>query len=135
MSADLPTPRARAVALAYNETDIAPRVVAKGSGLIAEEIIRRAREAGVFVHESAELVSLLARVDLDQHIPPQLYLAIAEILAWVHHLEQAAQDGMPNARAAQDGVQPFQAAPVRAAPRQLPEATSQWNRSEPSSTT
>jgi flagellar biosynthesis protein len=87
--------RARAVALAYRDGDAAPRVTAKGTGLVAEEIIRRAREAGVFVHESAELVGLLARVDLDAHIPPQLYLAIAEILAWIYRVEQAAAAGAP----------------------------------------
>jgi flagellar biosynthesis protein len=83
-----PRPSAHAVALAYHEGDMAPRVVARGNGLIAEEIIRRAREAGVFVHESTELVQLLTQVDLDSHIPPQLYLAIAEILAWIYRLEQ-----------------------------------------------
>ena len=76
-----------AVALAYSQTDAAPRVVAKGRGLIAEQIITRAREHGVYVHESPELVSLLLQVDLDQRIPPQLYLAVAELLAWIYRLE------------------------------------------------
>ncbi|MCB1942399.1 MAG: EscU/YscU/HrcU family type III secretion system export apparatus switch protein [Candidatus Accumulibacter sp.] len=86
-------PRARddalknAVALAYRQTDAAPRVVAKGRGVLAEQIIARAHQHGVYVHESAELVSLLMQVDLDQHIPPQLYLAIAELLAWLYRLE------------------------------------------------
>lgn len=76
-----------AVALAYSQTDAAPRVVAKGRGLIAEQIITRAREHGVYVHESPELVSLLLQVDLDQRIPPQLYIAVAELLAWIYRLE------------------------------------------------
>lgn len=76
-----------AVALAYRQTDAAPRVVAKGRGLIAEEIIARARAHGVYVHESPELVSLLLQVDLDERIPPQLYVAIAELLAWLYRLE------------------------------------------------
>lgn len=79
--------RAEAVALSYDPGDGAPRVVAKGSGLIAEEIIARAREAGVFVHESPELLTLLLRVDLDQRIPAELYVAVAEILAWLYRLE------------------------------------------------
>ena len=83
-----PTPRSHAIALAYNEGDSAPRVVARGAGPVAEEIVRRAREAGVFVHESTDLVRLLAKVELDAHIPPQLYLAIAEILAWVYSLDK-----------------------------------------------
>lgn len=76
-----------AVALAYSQTDAAPRVVAKGRGLIAEQIISRAREHGVYVHESPELVSLLMQIDLDQRIPPQLYIAVAELLAWLYRLE------------------------------------------------
>ena len=76
-----------AVALAYSQTAAAPRVVAKGRGLIAEQIITRAREHGVYVHESPELVSLLLQVDLDQRIPPQLYIAVAELLAWIYRLE------------------------------------------------
>ena len=90
-----PAPRAEAVALAYREGDMAPRVVAKGRGLLAEEIIRRAREAGVFVHESRELVAVLSNLDLDSHIPPQLYLAIAEILAWVYRMEHQGSAARP----------------------------------------
>ena len=76
-----------AVALAYGQTDAAPRVVARGKGLIAEQIIAKAREHGVYVHESPELVALLTQVDIDEHIPPQLYLAVAELLAWLYRLE------------------------------------------------
>lgn len=82
--------REAAVALAYRAGQSAPQVVAKGRGLVAEAIIRKARVHGVYVHESAELVSLLMQVDLDQHIPPQLYRAVAELLAWLYKLEAAA---------------------------------------------
>ena len=82
------TERSLAIALAYAPGDTAPRIVAKGRGLIAEEIIRRAREYGVFVHESPELVTLLMQSNLDDHIPPQLYVAIAELLAWLYRIEQ-----------------------------------------------
>lgn len=76
-----------AVALAYGQADAAPRVVAKGRGFLAEQIIARARESGVYVHQSRDLVALLLQVDLDQHIPPQLHLAVAELLAWLYRLE------------------------------------------------
>lgn len=76
-----------AVALAYQNGDSAPRVVAKGKGLIAEQIIARAKEHGVFVHQSKELVSLLMQVELDKDIPPALYRAVAELLAWLYHIE------------------------------------------------
>ncbi len=86
-----------AVALKYAPGDLAPKVVAKGRGLIAAEIIARAREHGVFVHESPELVALLAQVDIDRHIPPTLYVAVAELLAWIYRLEHAEgeKSGLP----------------------------------------
>lgn len=82
-----------AVALAYRNGDPAPKVVAKGRGLVAEQIIARAREAGVFLHESKELVGLLMDVDLDRQIPPGMYRAIAELLAWLYHVESAQEHG------------------------------------------
>lgn len=81
-------PQQLAVALAYREDEGAPRVVAKGRGLLAEAILARAKEAGVYVHESPELVALLMQVDLDSRIPPQLYVAVAELLAWLYRLER-----------------------------------------------
>jgi flagellar biosynthesis protein len=81
--------RRSAVALKYdaNSSEQTPRVVAKGYGLIAEMIVRRAREEGLFVHESPEMVSLLMQVNLDSQIPPLLYQAVAELLAWLYQLE------------------------------------------------
>lgn len=84
-------PMKSAVALTYSQSEAAPRVVAKGRGMIAEQIILRAREHGVYVHESPELVSLLMQIDLDQRIPPQLYIAVAELLAWIYLLENGQQ--------------------------------------------
>lgn len=81
-------PQPAAIALAYGRDDAAPRVLAKGRGLVAQAIIERAREHGVYVHESKELVALLMQVDLDQRIPPELYRAVAEVLVWVYRLEQ-----------------------------------------------
>lgn len=87
-----PTPPSKnAVALAYQTGDAAPKVVAKGRGLVAEQIIARAKEHGVFIHESKELVALLTQVELDDHIPPALYRAVAELLAWIHWIEAAQQ--------------------------------------------
>jgi flagellar biosynthesis protein len=76
-----------AVALAYKTGEMAPKVVAKGRGLIADEIISRAKEHGVFVHESKELVTLLMQVELDAKIPPTLYRAVAELLAWLYRVD------------------------------------------------
>lgn len=79
--------RTSAVAIAYDTGEAAPRVVAKGYGTIAENIMRTARDNGLYVHESPELVGLLMQVDLDKHIPPELYQAVAQLLAWLYSLE------------------------------------------------
>jgi len=79
----------RAVAMAYRAEDGAPRIVAKGSGVTAEAIISLAKDSGVYVHQSLELVNLLMQVDLDSEIPPELYQAVAEILAWLYAMDQS----------------------------------------------
>ncbi|HEX7931600.1 MAG TPA: EscU/YscU/HrcU family type III secretion system export apparatus switch protein [Paraburkholderia sp.] len=86
--------RRSAAALVYDAHggEPAPRVIAKGYGMLAEMIVQRAKEAGLYVHEAPEMVSLLMQVDLDARIPPQLYQAVAELLAWLHRLESGAED-------------------------------------------
>jgi flagellar biosynthesis protein len=88
------TTRKSAAALVYDAhgPDESPRVVAKGYGLVADMIVQRAKEAGLYVHEAPEMVSLLMQVDLDARIPPHLYRAVAELLAWLHRLESGAAD-------------------------------------------
>lgn len=86
------TPLQTAVALAYQAGDGSPKVVAKGRGLVADAIITRAKEHGVFVHESKELVAMLMHIDLDDHIPPELYRAVAELLAWLYRIEAGQSD-------------------------------------------
>lgn len=79
--------RPSAIALSYANKNQAPVVVAKGYGAVADSIIQRARENGLYVHESAELVKLLMQVRLDDEIPPQLYFVVAEVLAWLYRLD------------------------------------------------
>lgn len=90
------TPQQVAVALTYGKDQGAPKVVAKGRGLIAQAIMERAKEHGIYVHESEELVGLLMQVELDQEIPPQLYLAVAELLAWIYRLEHMKTPSTPS---------------------------------------
>jgi flagellar biosynthesis protein len=96
---DSGAPAPRAAALVYEARDAAaggaPRLVAKGQGTLAEEIIRRAREGAVPIHRSRELIAALMQFDLDQQIPPALYVAVAEVLAWVHQLEAEATAAGP----------------------------------------
>ncbi len=102
------TGRRQAVALAYEHgDDAAPRVVAKGYGQIADMIVQRARETGLYVHESSQMVSLLMNVDLDSHVPPLLYQAVAELLAWLYRLEQEDATGaMPGPAGSRSGARP-----------------------------
>lgn len=87
-AADHPeAPRAGAVALSLGAAGQAPTVVAKGYGAVADAIVQRAKDSGLYVHASSELVKLLMHVDLDSRIPPNLYLAVAEMLTWMHQLE------------------------------------------------
>jgi flagellar biosynthesis protein len=77
----------RATALRYDkERGGAPQVVATGSGLIADRIVEIAREQGVPVREEAGLAEALARLELDQEIPPDLFAAVAEVLVWAYGL-------------------------------------------------
>ena len=85
--------RPSAVALSYLDKTRAPVVVAKGYGVAAESIMREARAHGLYVHASPELIRLLMQVDLDRQIPPELYLAVAEVMAWIHGLEEAGAPG------------------------------------------
>ena len=86
--------RRTAAALVYDtkQGDAAPRVIAKGYGVVADMIVQRAQEAGLYVHTAPEMVSLLMQVDLDSRIPPELYKAVAELLAWLYRLESGAGD-------------------------------------------
>lgn len=77
-----------AVALAYRDEGRAPVVVAKGYGLVADSIMRTAREHGLYVHASPDLIRLLMQVQLDREIPPPLYAAVAEVLAWLWKVDQ-----------------------------------------------
>ena len=81
----------RAVALTYGEEEVSggrsPRVSARGQGVLADAIIAKAREHGVPIYESRELVAALIGFEVDQHIPPALYTAIAEVLAWAYQCD------------------------------------------------
>ena len=78
----------RATALRYDrEAGGAPRVVATGAGMIAERIVEIAAEQGIPVREEPALVEALSRLELEQEIPPELFVAVAEVLVWAYGLE------------------------------------------------
>jgi len=75
----------RAVALKYErQKEPAPRIVAKGKGFIAEQIINIAKENDVTVKEDAALVDILSTLEVDALIPLEAYSAVAEILSYVY---------------------------------------------------
>ena len=77
----------RAVALKYQpKSDNAPRVIAKGKGKVAEKIIEIAREHNIYIHNDPDLIEVLSQLDLNEEIPPRLYIIVAELLAFVYSL-------------------------------------------------
>jgi len=78
-------PPALAVALEYTGEG-APRVTAKGGGLVADNILRIAKEHKIPLHEDPELASLLSKIELGDEIPSALYLAIAEVIAFAYSI-------------------------------------------------
>ncbi|MFI0473503.1 EscU/YscU/HrcU family type III secretion system export apparatus switch protein [Halomonas sp. HMF6819] len=81
--------RRQAVALAYQDGEQAPRVVAKGYGELAERIMAEAERQGIYVHDAPELVALLMQLNLDSEIPASLYQVVAELLVWVFELSES----------------------------------------------
>ena len=77
----------KAVALKYDrKKNNAPRVIAKGRGEIAEKIIEVARAHNVPLYEDKNLIQILEALDLETEIPPELYRAVAEVLAFIYRL-------------------------------------------------
>ncbi|WP_169779101.1 FlhB-like flagellar biosynthesis protein [Campylobacter curvus] len=75
----------KAVALGYNrEKNSAPKVLAIGSGEIANKIISLAREHEIPIKEDPDLIEILSKVEIDQEIPPNLYKAVAEIFSFLY---------------------------------------------------
>jgi flagellar biosynthesis protein len=105
--------RHKAVALKYDaQKDAAPRVIAKGSGIVAERIIEIAREYGIQTLEDPDLVALLSKLDVNVQIPEALYLAVAEVLAFVYRLNKKAPP-RPAGRTPSKGGPQSPASPVR----------------------
>jgi flagellar biosynthesis protein len=81
--------RKEAVALGYDKSsESAPKVLAKGKGIIAENIISKANEHGVAIQEDKSLLSLLGKLDIGESIPEELYGAVAEVFAFVYRLDK-----------------------------------------------
>ncbi len=84
------TPQRKAVALKYEaERDLAPKVIAKGRGHVAEHILETAQKNSVPVYQDKTLVNMLMALEIDREIPPELYKAIAEVMAYVYKMDKS----------------------------------------------
>lgn len=84
------SPQQKAVALKYEaERDNAPRVIAKGRGHVAEHILETAQKNSVPVYQDKTLVNMLMALEIDREIPPELYKAIAEVMAYVYKMDKS----------------------------------------------
>ena len=88
------TPTQKAVALRYvPPADRAPKVTAKGSGLLAQKIIELAQKHGIPIKEDPVLIQILSQLDFYQEIPPSIYVVVAEILAFVYSVNNRWRNG------------------------------------------
>lgn len=78
----------QAIALEYDPSDAAPRVIAAGRGTLAERIIEKAKESAVPVHRDDKLADTLSRLEIGDMIPPELYEVVAEILLFVDSMDK-----------------------------------------------
>ena len=78
----------KAVALKYDQLkDRAPKVIAKGRGHVAEHILAAAQKNSIPVYQNKALVNMLMALEIDREIPPELYKAIAEVMAYVYRID------------------------------------------------
>lgn len=77
----------KAVALKYDrKKDDAPRVTAKGKGKVAEKIIELAKKHDIPIKDDPDLIEILSSLDINQEIPSEIYVAVAELLAFVYSM-------------------------------------------------
>ena len=74
----------KAVALAYEINSAAPRITGQGEGFVADAILAKAKEMGIPTRTEPELVEFLMQLKLNELVPPKLYAAVAEVLAWAY---------------------------------------------------
>ena len=78
-----------AVSIQYKgKTAKAPKITAKGKGLMGEKIVALAKEHGIPIKEDPDLVHLLSQVDINEEIPPDMYRVVAELLAFIYKINQ-----------------------------------------------
>lgn len=83
--------RKTAVALGYNPaTHDSPKVMATGKGLVADQIIEKAKIHDIPIQQDPSLVEVLSQLELNERIPEELYQAVAEVFSFIYRLDQQA---------------------------------------------
>lgn len=80
-------PKQKAVAISYNKNDIAPSVIGKGQGYMAEKIMNVAKEEDIPIIKDTKLVEELTKINLGENIPPELYQVVAELLVFISNMD------------------------------------------------
>lgn len=80
--------RKQAIAIQYNPDEVAPKILASGTGIIADKIIEKAKSSDVPLYEDNKLSNTLSKLDIGEYIPPELYSIVAEILVFVDNLDK-----------------------------------------------
>jgi flagellar biosynthesis protein len=82
----------KAVALSYKNQDNVPKILAKGEGTIAENIVKKGEEEGIVIYKDENLIDSLINLDINQEIPEELYEVVAEIILFVYTLDKEKED-------------------------------------------
>uniref|UniRef100_UPI003FEF9634 EscU/YscU/HrcU family type III secretion system export apparatus switch protein n=1 Tax=Eshraghiella crossota TaxID=45851 RepID=UPI003FEF9634 len=80
--------RKQAIAIQYNPDEVAHKILASGTGIIADKIIEKAKSSDVPLYEDDKLANTLSKLDIGEYIPPELYSIVAEILVFVDNLDK-----------------------------------------------
>lgn len=87
-------PVLQAVALGYQADMPAPRILSQGRGEIAQVILDRAKALGIPTRSEPGLVAFLMELDINTWVPPELYAAVAQVLAWAYEVDGKLETGM-----------------------------------------
>lgn len=77
----------KAVALSYKQGDIAPKVIAKGRGAVADNIVQKGLQEGITIYKDEKLIQNLIGLEINEEIPEDLYEAVAEIIFYIYNLD------------------------------------------------
>lgn len=80
--------RKQAIAIQYNPDEVPPKILASGTGIIADKIIEKAKSSDVPLYEDNKLANTLSKLDIGEYIPPELYSIVEEILVFVDNLDK-----------------------------------------------